>query len=88
MPRDVPDTPVGASAPDRVRSVLSELEEADFALIDPPPEVWERIEAAIDPGRVESAKEPPSRPDAPANRAFYSRPIHNYGHQHRTNRFP
>lgn len=47
MPRDTHDAAFGASADDRTHSILSELEDADFQLVDPPDDVWAGIEAAI-----------------------------------------
>lgn len=47
MAGDTHDAAVGASADDRISSILSELEEADFELVDPPENVWTGIEAAI-----------------------------------------
>ncbi|MDW3212601.1 MAG: hypothetical protein R8G01_01275 [Ilumatobacteraceae bacterium] len=47
MAGDTHDATGGASAGDRISSVLSELEEADFELVDPPEDVWAGIEAAI-----------------------------------------
>ncbi len=66
MPRDTDDAAVDAAVTDRIRSILSDLEEADFKRVDPPASVWQGIEASV---RSESAKlrrEAPSR-DFPAS---------------------
>ena len=47
MAGDTHDAAVGASADDRISSILSELEEADYQVFDPPEDVWAGIEAAI-----------------------------------------
>lgn len=47
VPRDTHDAVADASVTDRIRSILSELEAADFELLDPPAEIWEAIEASI-----------------------------------------
>ena len=44
---------------ERVRSLLSELGDADFERVDPPAEIWERIEASI---RMEGAASPKVAP--------------------------
>jgi hypothetical protein len=66
VPRDTHDAVVDASVTDRIRSILSELEAADFELLDPPAEIWEAIEASITSSPSPSRREPPSR-DFPAN---------------------
>jgi hypothetical protein len=66
MPRDTHDAAVDASVIDRIRSILSELEEADFELHDPPADVWEGIEASITLGPAPPRSEPTSR-DSPAS---------------------
>ena len=60
MPRDM-DEAVDDAVTDRIRSILSELEEADFERVDPPADIWERIEASIRSGPALSPREPPSR---------------------------
>ena len=47
MAGDTHDAAVGASADDRISSILSELDGADFEFVDPPADVWAGIEAAI-----------------------------------------
>lgn len=66
MPRATHDAAVDASVIDRIRSILSELEEADFELLDPPADVWEGIEASITQGSAPPRREPTSR-DFPAS---------------------
>lgn len=61
MQRDVDDADDGAAVTDRIRLILSELEEADFERVDPPAELWDRIEASITSGPAMSPREPPSR---------------------------
>jgi hypothetical protein len=60
MQRDVDDAGIDA-ATSRVRQVLSQLEESDFERLDPPPELWERIDAAVRSDAARSPREPPSR---------------------------
>jgi hypothetical protein len=66
MPRDTHDAAVDASVADRVRSILSELEDADLELLDPPTDVWEGIEASITLGSPPPRREPTSR-ESPAS---------------------
>lgn len=66
MPGDTNDAAVEASVTDRIRSILSELEEADFERLDPPADIWEGLEASITSGSALSRREPPSR-DFPAS---------------------
>ena len=61
MPRDTDDASVEASAIDRIGSILSQLEEADFERLVPPAEVWEGIEASIGSDSALSRREAPSR---------------------------
>lgn len=44
---------------DRVGLILSELDDADFDRVDPPAEIWERIEASIRMGGTASPKVAP-----------------------------
>lgn len=59
MQRDTDDAGIDAAGPDRVRRILSQVEEADFERVDPPVDVWAGIEASItsDPGPM-SPREP------------------------------
>ncbi len=66
MARDTHDAAVGASTDDGIHSMLSELEDADFQLVDPPDDVWAGIEAAITSAPTSSPGEPVVR-DLPAN---------------------
>jgi len=50
-----------AAATERIRSILSRVEESDFERFDPPADLWERIEASIAADLVTSTREPPSR---------------------------
>lgn len=61
MPRDTDDAAVDASVTDRIRSILSDLEEADFERVDPPDDLWERIEVSLFSGSILPPREPPSR---------------------------
>lgn len=45
---------------DRIRAILSDLEEADFERLDPPTDVWEGIEASITPSPDPLRRKPPS----------------------------
>ena len=56
MSRDGNDSDIDAAAVDRIGRVLADLDESDFALVDPPAAVWEGIEASIP-----SPKDPPAR---------------------------
>lgn len=46
----------------RIRHIMSDLEESDFELHDPPAAIWERIEASVN---SQIAKQPPSRDTPP-----------------------
>lgn len=72
MPRDSDNASVDASDSDRIRSILSELEEADFERLDPPADVWEGIEASINSSPASSPREPPSRHFAASTVVEYS----------------
>ena len=72
MPRDTDDASVDASVTDRIRSIVSELEEADFERLVPPAFVWEGIEASITSGSALSRREPPSRDFAASTVVEYS----------------
>jgi hypothetical protein len=61
MQRDPDDTGVDAAVTGRIRSILSQVEESDFERVDPPAELWERIEASIAADPAMSPREPPSR---------------------------
>ncbi|MEQ8719176.1 MAG: hypothetical protein RIE08_16320 [Acidimicrobiales bacterium] len=61
MRRDADDAGVDAAATSRVREILSQLEESDFERLDPPPELWERIDAAVRADAARARREPPSR---------------------------
>ena len=61
MPREVDDAAVDGAVTDRIRLILSKLEEADFERVDPPADLWDRIEASITSGAAPSPREPPSR---------------------------
>lgn len=61
MLRDMGDADIEGTFADRLRSILPELDEADFERVDPPAALWERIEVAISSGEAPSPKEPPSR---------------------------
>jgi hypothetical protein len=50
-----------AAATDRVRSILSQVEESDFERIEPPADLWAQIEVSIAADTVLSSKEPPPR---------------------------
>jgi hypothetical protein len=52
------DIGVEAASVDRIRRLMSELDESDLERVDPPEGIWERIEASI--ASIE-ARRPPSR---------------------------
>lgn len=55
------DAGVDAAATSRIRQIFSELEDRDFERLDPPPELWERIDGAVRSDAARSRREPPSR---------------------------
>jgi hypothetical protein len=61
MPRDVDASGADAPVSDRVRLILSQVEESDFERVDPPADLWERIEASITSDPAMSLREAPSR---------------------------
>jgi len=72
VPRDTDDASLDASVTDRIRSILSKLDEADLERLVPPADVWEGIEAAITSGSAMSRREPPSRDFAASTVVEYS----------------
>lgn len=64
MRRDSDDAGVDAAATSRVREILSQVEESDFERLDPPPELWERIDAVVRADEARARREPPSRNSA------------------------
>ncbi|MDW3218256.1 MAG: hypothetical protein R8F63_06555 [Acidimicrobiales bacterium] len=61
MPPETDDASAEPAVTARIEAILAELEDADFERLDPPPVVWEGIEAAIGSGAERSPKIPPSR---------------------------
>ena len=61
MRHDPDESVVDGATTARIRTILWELEDADFVRLDPPADVWERIEAAVAQGSTTAPKEPPSR---------------------------
>ncbi|MEQ8716976.1 MAG: hypothetical protein RIE08_05135 [Acidimicrobiales bacterium] len=61
MHRDRDDAGADAATISRIREVLSQLDESDFERVDPPPELWDRIDAAVRSDAARARKEPPSR---------------------------
>jgi len=51
------DLGIDAADLDRIRLIMSELDESDFELLDPPAAIWERIDASI----ASEVRQPPSR---------------------------
>jgi hypothetical protein len=61
MQRDADDAGVDAAVTSRSRQILSQVEESDFERVDPPPDLWGRIEAAVGSDPARPPREPPSR---------------------------
>ena len=72
MAGDTHDAAVGASADERVHLILSELQEADFELVDPPRDVWAGIEAAVTSTPAPSEGEPGSSDSGASTVVEYS----------------
>lgn len=58
MRQDDDDLGIEAADIDRIRRIMTELDQSDFELLDPPAGIWEGIEATIS---SELARRPPSR---------------------------
>lgn len=58
MRQDEDDVGIDAVDMDRIRRIMSELEEPDLELLDPPDGIWEGIEASL---ASERARRPPER---------------------------
>jgi hypothetical protein len=61
MRHDADDLGLDAAEENRLRRIMSELDESDFELLDPPAGLWEGIEASI---TSVLARQPPSRATA------------------------
>jgi len=59
--RDEEDAGVDAAVTDRIVWALSRVEESDFERVDPPADLWERIEASITTDPAMSPRQPLSR---------------------------
>ncbi|MDG2027673.1 MAG: hypothetical protein P8J50_11210 [Acidimicrobiales bacterium] len=66
MQRDTDDSGADVPVTDRIRSILSQVEESDFERVDPPADLWERIEASITADPAISLRDAPSR-EVPAS---------------------
>jgi hypothetical protein len=66
MQRDMDDSGPDAPLTDRIRWIVSQVEESDFERVDPPADLWERIEASITSDPAMSPREAPSR-EVPAS---------------------
>ncbi len=64
MSRDEGDAAADGAVTDRMRLIISQLEDADFERFDPPEGLWERIESSITSGATRPPREPPSRESA------------------------
>jgi hypothetical protein len=51
------DLGIDAADLDRIRLIMSELDQSDLELLDPPAEIWERIDASV----ASEVRQPPSR---------------------------
>ncbi|MDH3705164.1 MAG: hypothetical protein OES57_03815, partial [Acidimicrobiia bacterium] len=71
MPSDAEDLDIAQAMVDRIGGLLSELEDADFERVDPPPEIWMRIEADITADARSAPKEPPERVTPPGDVVEY-----------------
>lgn len=61
MQGDQHEPDVDALATNRIRRLLSKVEESDFERIDPPADLWDQIAASVALEPVVSPREPPSR---------------------------
>ncbi|MBT5579631.1 MAG: hypothetical protein HOJ56_04905 [Acidimicrobiaceae bacterium] len=66
MDWDLDDSAIGGSGTDNIRRIPRQVEEADFERVDPPTDLWERIEASITSDSALSLREPLSR-EVPAS---------------------
>lgn len=70
MQQDEDDVGIDAADMERIRRIMSELEESDFELLDPPAEIWQGIEASITSKRATAKRNPDENPrEAPSRDA-------------------
>jgi hypothetical protein len=68
MQRDNDELSADAAVADRIRRILSQVEESDFERVDPPPDLWDLIEASVTSDPAMSPRGPRALPKEPPSR--------------------
>lgn len=78
MQRDGDDPAIDSAEADRIRRILSELEESDFERLEPPALIWEGIETSVTSQGESDPRKPARLPKEPPTRDAAARTLVEY----------
>jgi hypothetical protein len=78
MQRDNDELSADAAVADRIRRILSQVEESDFERVDPPPDLWDLIEASVTSDPAMSPRGPGALPKEPPSRDINASTVVDY----------